>query len=196
MRTDIGNVGHPCLIWLCHIKLLLQVVWGGDGYRPGFAFQPAKTITDLCLWPCTAHQAKNPVRAASLAVLPQVCVNLAITIDTATFNPELLDKPEKVTVIFGSGEEGFLGPGIVAAGVHLKGLTQLAYRIAHLVPGNKGVPHSWCLAKYAAAFFKVMSSSETRLNSALSRRISASASISAWYSSERGLYFFSQAYRL
>ena len=30
MRADIGNVGHPCLIRLFHIKLLLQVVRGYD----------------------------------------------------------------------------------------------------------------------------------------------------------------------
>jgi hypothetical protein len=51
-----------------------------------------------------------------LAMLPQGSLDLAITVGTATFDPELLDKAEKASVILGSDREGLFGPGIVTAG--------------------------------------------------------------------------------
>jgi len=64
----------------------------------------------------------DTVWTTKLTVHTQVSVDFAIAVDTATFDPELLDKAEKASVILRSGRESLLDPGILTAGVHLENL--------------------------------------------------------------------------
>ena len=85
----IGYVGYPTLIRSIRIELSLEPVGRHD---TGLAFTcPRAPVSDLSLYPDTFHQSPDSVDSALLPAVPQIQMDLAITIDASRFQPELFN---------------------------------------------------------------------------------------------------------
>ena len=87
-----------------------------------------------------------------------------------SLTPAIAQQPLVITHLLA---QGMFLPGVIAAGVHIHDHAQLTNSMGLLVALDECVPHPDCLAKYAAAFFKMSRSSVTRLSSAFRRRNSS-----------------------
>src|SRR5690606_22069955 len=133
----------------------------------------APTITGLRTQPLHPHQASHAVPATGLAQLTQVVVDLAVAVDSAAFQPGMLDQSEQALIFLLACGFRLGQPGVVTAGMYLEGLAETPYRVLHRQLADDGVLQPDSLAKYAAAFFRMSRSSVTRLSSARKRRSSA-----------------------
>ena len=85
----VGYVRYPTLIRCIRIELPLEPVGRHD---TGLAFTcPRAPVSDLSLYPCTFHQSPDSVDSALLPAVPQIQMDLAISIDAPRFQPELFN---------------------------------------------------------------------------------------------------------
>jgi hypothetical protein len=86
---DVSNVRYPTLIRSIPIELSLEP----DGrHDTGLDFTcPRAPVSDLSLYSGTFHQSPDSVDYALLPAVPQIQMDLAITIDTSRFQPELFN---------------------------------------------------------------------------------------------------------
>lgn len=82
----------------------------------------------------------------------------------------MLEQAQQPLIVLGPRARRLGLPGVLAAGVHLHDLTQAPHAVLPLMELDERVLHRDCLAKYAAAFFRMSRSSVTRLSSAFRRR--------------------------
>ncbi len=171
MRSDIGDVGHPGGVRLRDIELALQVV-RRDNRRTPALVSLVLLVADLGLDVILMRQPFNAAFTARLAQIPQVVVNLAVTIHATAFQPRLLDQAQQSPVLDGAWRVRLEQPGVVSAGMnsqhsaHDPDTMLMAMRLDEFIL----YPHS--PAKYFAAFFRMSRSSSARRSAALSRRIS------------------------
>lgn len=112
-------------------------------------------IADLSLYPGGPRKPGNPVEAASLAVVEQAVVKLAVAINLAAF---LLGFPKKtdLPVVFTSPlAQVCPEPSVKAAGMNTQQAAHRSHRKQILMLGNERVLHFAFLAKYAVAFLYV-----------------------------------------
>jgi len=100
-------------------------------------------------------------------------MDLAITINTTGFQPELFDLSRQSQIYLVALRIRLLKTGVKATGMNIQHPAEQTNRPAAGVVTNKGVPQSDSFEKYAAAFFNMSRSSVTRFNSFWSRRIPA-----------------------
>ena len=92
----VGYVRYPTLIRSIRIELSLEPV---GRYDTGLAFAcPRASVPDLSPYPGTLHQSPDTVNSALLSGIPQVEVDLAITINATRLQPELLYQPRQPQV--------------------------------------------------------------------------------------------------
>src|SRR5690606_18930015 len=126
----------------------------------------ASPVAALRAQPLRLHQPRHAMLAAALAELAQVVGHLAVAVDAAALEPGLLDSTQQAPVVDGSRRVRCRAPGVVAARMHIQDLAQAPHRMRPLMVLDERVPHPDCLAKYAAAFFRISRSSVTRRSSA------------------------------
>lgn len=171
MGPDVGYVRYPTLIRSIRIELSLEPV---GRYDTDLAFScPRAPVPDLSLYPGTIHQSPDSVHSALLPAIPQVQMDLAITINATGLQPELFDLSRQSQIYLVALRIRLLKLGVKAAGMNIQHPAEQTNRPATGVVTNKGVSQSDSFAKYAAAFFNMSRSSVTRFNSFWSRRISA-----------------------
>ncbi len=90
MCADIGDVRNPCLIRPRLIKLSSQLIGRNDGWWAAFAPGPS-AIAHLGLDASIAHQAMDAIDTTGLSHIPEIIMDFAIAVDTAAFQPQLLD---------------------------------------------------------------------------------------------------------
>ncbi len=96
MSPDVGDVRYPTLIRCFRVELPLEPVGRHDA---GFTLTcPWATVPDLSPYPGTLHQSPDTVNSALLSGIPQVEVDLAITINATRLQPELLYQPRQPQV--------------------------------------------------------------------------------------------------
>ncbi len=134
---------------------------------------PRAPVPDLGLYPDTLHQSPDSVHSALLPAIPQVHMDLAITINATGLQPELFNLSRQSQIYLVALRMRLLKPGVKATGMNIQHPTEQTNRPATAVVTDKGVPQSDSFAKYAAAFFNMSRSSVTRFSSFWSRRISA-----------------------
>src|SRR5690606_12016214 len=114
---------------------------------------------------------------ALLPAIPQVHMDLAITINATGLQPELFNLSCQSQIYLVALRMRLLKPGVKDTGMNIQHPTEhpteQTNRPATAVVTDKGVPQSDSFAKYAAAFFNMSRSSVTRFSSFWSRRISA-----------------------
>ena len=130
-------------------------------------------LAGLCLYPDSLHQSPDYVHSALLPAIPQVQMDLAITINATGLQPELFDLSRQSQIYLVALRIRLLKPGVKATGMNIQHPAEQTNRPATGVVTNKGVPQSDSFAKYAAAFFNMSRSSVTRFSSFWRRRISA-----------------------
>ena len=92
----VGYVRYPTLIRCFRVELPLEPVGRHDA---GFTLTcPWATVPDLSPYPGTLHQSPDTVNSALLSGIPQVEVDLAITINATRLQPELLYQPRQSQV--------------------------------------------------------------------------------------------------
>ena len=64
-----------------------------------FLLDPRTSVAVLGPEPGRLHQTANTVLAATLADIAKVAVDLAVTVNAATFQPKLLDEPGQSLVL-------------------------------------------------------------------------------------------------
>ena len=85
----VGYVRYPTLIRSIRIELSLEPV--GRHYT-GLAFTwPRASVSNLSLYSGTFHQSPDSVNSALLSGIPQIQMDLAITIDASRLQPELFN---------------------------------------------------------------------------------------------------------
>lgn len=167
----VSYVRYPTLIRSIRIELSLEPV---GRYDTDLAFVcPRAPVPDLSLYPGTIHQSPDSIHSALLPAIPQVQMDLAITINATGLQPELFDLSRQSQIYLVALRIRLLKPGVKATGMNIQHPAEQTNRPAKGVVTNKGVPQSDSFAKYAAAFFNMSRSSVTRFNSFWSRRISA-----------------------
>lgn len=181
MGTDVGDVGDPTLVRLGRRELAQQVVWRNHG-RLANAHAGSASIVGLRAQPFELEQSCHTMLAAALTQIAHVQRQLAIAVHTATLEPSLLEQARQPQIVLGSWAVWLSPPGVVAAGVHLYHLAHAPHAVLMLVALDECVLHPDCLAKYAAAFFRMSRSSVTRRSSALRRRSSSACEACAWRS--------------
>lgn len=134
---------------------------------------PRAPVPDLSFYPDTLHQAPDPVHSALLPAVPQVQMDLAITINATGLQPELFDLARQSQIGLVTLRMRLLKPGVKATGMNIQHPAEQANRPATGVVTDKGVLQSDSFAKYAAAFFNMSRSSVTLFSSFWSRRVSA-----------------------
>ncbi len=100
-------------------------------------------------------------------------MDLAITVDSTTFQPGLLDQSYQSFVLLLAWRYGLFQPRVEATSVNPQGLAQGNDTVPVESGGYERVPFLDSLAKYAAASFRILRSSVTWRSSAFRRRISA-----------------------
>jgi len=70
-------------------------------------------------------------------------MHLAVTIDTAASDPELLDQPRQAPVLDTASRMRMTPPSVVVATMHLQQTTQQPNRQHGTMLVAKGVSHSW-----------------------------------------------------
>src|SRR5690606_12225737 len=153
-------------------------------------------ITNLRPQAFATHQPGHPVLAAALAQITQVAGNLAVAVHAPALHPGLLDQAQYAPIVLGPCRQRRPTPGVVAAGVHAQHPAHAAHPELPFVVAHEGVLHPDCLAKYAAAFFRMSRSSVTRRSSDLSRRNSSAWSAVAARSGPDRPYCFRHVWRL
>lgn len=148
-----GCLGHPGLVGLGHNELALKVVRWHDRRL-----------------------------AATLAQVTHVQRELAIAVHAAALEPGLFEQAQKPLVVLGARARRFSLPSVVAAGVHSHDFAHTAHAMLMFMALDKCVLHPDCLAKYAAAFFRMSRSSVTRLSSAFNLRNSSACGPCTWHS--------------
>ena len=176
MPWDVSDVGHPALVRLRRGKLALEQI-RRNHRRPPTVATGVASIAGVRAQARQAHQPRHAMLATRFAHVVQIVTDLAIAIDTPAGLPALRNQRSDALVISRALGNGLLLPRVVTARMDRQRRTQATHRILHHVGVDEGVPHPDCLAKYAAAFFRMSLSSVTRRNSAFRRRIS-----SAWLS--------------
>lgn len=101
---------------------------------------------------CQPGQSGNAVRAAGLAVIQQVIVQLAITIDLAAVVPGLPDQRRLPGIFPSPLAQRALLPSIETAGLHGEAAAHCPHAKAIAMLGNERVSHFASRAKYAVAF--------------------------------------------
>src|SRR5690606_10626401 len=119
MGADISNVGHPCRVGCCHIKLLLQMIRRHNA-GASVLVPRSTSIARLRAYAVLAHDPGNTMPARALAHVAQVMRDFTIAIDTATVFPTLSNQRQESTVFFGTAALGMATPCIVAAGMHVE----------------------------------------------------------------------------
>jgi len=110
-------------------------------------------ITDLGLDAGLLHDAGYPIAATGFTGLPQIIMDLAITVDAATFQPGLLDVSRKSLALLLPRELGLFAPGIVAAAMDTHHAAKGAQGKLLLMRPDEGVPYRDSLAKCAVLPF-------------------------------------------
>src|SRR5690606_23733927 len=103
--------------------------------------------------------------------------NLAVSINTATFQPELFDKRTEIVVIFFALALGLNQPCIITGMVNVEDFAHQANCKTASSRFHERVLFFDSTAKNAAAFFRISRSIVRRLTSALSARISSSLAL-------------------
>jgi len=170
---------RPGLIGLRHGELALQVV-GRDDRRLATTHTRATAIAGLRAQSFEFEQSGHPVFAAGLAQIAHVQGQLAVAVHAAALQPRVLEQAQQPLIVLGTRAHRIGLPGVVAAGMHRHDLAHAAHAVLVFMPFDKCVLHPDCLAKYAAAFFRMSRSSVTRLSSAFKRRISSTCEPCAW----------------
>ena len=91
MGLDVGDVGHPDLVWLGDVELLLQLVLGHDGWPAAI---PAWTalVAHLRGDPGQRRPTRHSVLGNLFALVAQIVGQLAIAVDLAAVRPCLTDQ--------------------------------------------------------------------------------------------------------
>lgn len=90
---DVSYVRYPTLIRSIQIELSPEPVGLHD---TDLAFTcPRTPVADLSLHPDTFHQSPDSVDSALLPAVPQIQMDLAITIDASRFQPGLFNLPRQ-----------------------------------------------------------------------------------------------------
>ena len=150
MRADVRDICHPDLVGFGYGKLLLQSVRGNNAWRPRTL--PRTAIADLSPQACGTHQTPCSMLTAALADGTRITVDLAVPIDAAALQPELLDQSGQPFVGDRSLRAWSVTPRVVATRIHVQQAAKTQYRQAAAVLTNKGVPQPGWLAKYTATF--------------------------------------------
>ena len=144
----VGYVRYPTLIRSIRIELSLEPVGRHD---TGLAFTcPRALVSDLSLYPDTFHQSPDSVDSALLPAVPQIQMDLAITINATGLQPELFDLSCQSQVCLMALGMRLLKPGVKTTGMNIQHPTEQTNRPATAVVTDKGVPQSDSFAKYAA----------------------------------------------
>ena len=92
----VGYVRNPTFIRCFRVELPLELV---GRHNTGFTFtRPWTSVSDLSLYPHTLHQPPDFVYTALLPGIPQIEIDLAIAINTARLQPELLNMSRQLQV--------------------------------------------------------------------------------------------------
>ena len=144
----VGYVRYPTLIRSIRIELSLEPVGRHD---TGFTFTRSwAPVPDLSLYPDTLHQSPDSVHSALLPAIPQVQMDLAITINATGLQPELFDLSRQSLIYLVALGMRLLKPGVKATGMNIQHPAEQTNRPATGVVTDKGVPQSDSFAKYAA----------------------------------------------
>jgi len=171
LGPDVGDVRHPDPVRCCHVELPIQRVVDGhpDPVRCCHVELPIQRVVDdhgrlaaITARPTLVadpghdagqpRQACNAVRAASLALITQIVVQLAIAIHFAAVLPRSADKLGLAHIFPSPLAQRVLQPGIKAARVDAQTPTHRTHRKQRATLGNERVSHFAPRAKYAVAF--------------------------------------------
>jgi len=116
----LSDICHPDLVRLTDLELPREVV--GRGHCWFSDVKPwAPPIARLRTQPLRLHQAPDSISPAFHSQLTQVIVDSAVAVYTSAFQLSVFDQTKQTLIFFCSGRLRLGQPGVVAAGVHLKG---------------------------------------------------------------------------
>lgn len=88
---DVGDVRDPGRVWSCDVELPVERIIYDDG-RPATVDAGTAFVAYLRLDPGNTCQACDPVRAAYLALVEKIVVQLSIAVDLAALFPCLQEQ--------------------------------------------------------------------------------------------------------
>ena len=151
LGPDEGDVRHPAPDRCCHVELPIQRAVDDHGRLAAITARPT-LVADPGHDAGQPRQACNAVRAASLALITQIVVQLAIAIHFAAVLPRSADKLGLAHIFPSPLAQRVLQPGIKAARVDAQTPTHRTHRKQRATLGNERVSHFAPRAKYAVAF--------------------------------------------
>jgi hypothetical protein len=172
--SDVGDVRDPGRVR--DVKLPVECVVDSND-RPAAIDAGAAFVGDLRLDPGETRQARDPVRAAYLALTEKVVVQLAITIDLAAFLPCLKEQIGLSLVFVGSPALRVLQPGVKSTEMNPQKTAHRSHRKLQMMQSNERLTitlHPW---RNTRRFFRMSRSSVTRASSFFSRLISSASSL-------------------
>ena len=138
--------------------MALQVIGGNQGWLSTTHSWPS-AIARLRTQAFQLEQPCHAMLAAALSKVTHIQCQLAVAINTTALEPCLLEQAQQPLVVLGPRTLRCRLPRIVATGVQLHYLAHAPHAVLLLMALDKCVPHPDCLAKYAAAFFRMSRSS-------------------------------------
>ncbi len=174
--SDIGDLRDPGGVWSRDVELPVERIVYGDG-RPAAVDAGTAFVANLRLYPSNACQASDPVRAAHLALVEKIVVQLSIAVDLAALFPCLQEQIGQSLVLTGPPAQRVLQPGVNPTGMNPQEAAHRPHRKLQAMQGIERVLHFASLAKYAVALFWISRSSVTRAISFFSRLISSASSL-------------------
>ena len=172
---QVGDVGHPLLVGTRGGEVLLQPV--------GCHRQAMLRVRGRLEAPRRSRpkpQGPHPFSHPPSADTPTLGLQIQRDAGRAVTPPVIIKESLNVSVqtpVFGcSGRLRRLPPGVIATPTHPEHPTQSRHRKHPVMSLDEGVPYRDSLAKYAAAFFRIATSSSRWANRRLSRETSAACS--------------------
>ena len=111
----MNNISHPGRIWRTWIKLPLQPVRNDNASLP--TSMPWPLMPNLGPKLSRMHRYIDPGLATMLTIFSQVAKKFPITIDSATFQPELLNQACEPFISDGALGLRVLSPSVITTGV-------------------------------------------------------------------------------
>ena len=123
---DICDVGHPDPVRRFNVELSVECVVNDHGWPAAVSAGPP-FVTDKGFDARKFAQACDAVRAASLTLIQEIVVKLAIAVDLATIRPRLPHQLGLAGIFAGALAERVLQPSIEAAGMDAQAATHRSH---------------------------------------------------------------------
>ena len=174
-RPQVGDVSHPLLVGARGGEVLLQPV---GRHRQAMLRLRGRFETSCRSRPKPhgPHPVSHPPSADTPTLGLQIQRDTGRAVTAPVLSKESLNVSVQTPVLGSSGRLWRLPPGIIAAPTYPEHPTQGRHRKHPFMGLDEGVPYRDSLTKYAAAFFRIATSSSRWANRRLSCETSAACS--------------------